>query len=532
MGAGTSLTVMAGSIQAAGTFANRIRVLSDKTRQGSAAAPGDWQNWLFTAGTRDTRLDHVDFEHGSGLQVRGSAPVFNNLAVRNHLGAAISVDLTASPSGVGNEAAGNTLNGIEVFGGEIKSNVRWGIQGIPYVVASGALSVGSAPVITSLIPDTLQLGESGSVNISGSRLTGLSKVDLDAPGVAVEVLPGASDTAATLSVSIAESAPLGPSGASFVTDAGDIRLPAALTITRKEPKLSSVSPTSVFVKQAEAVVDVSGKNLLPTSSAELDSVPLATEFISDTAVRAVIPSQQLAAVRSLRVRTPDPAAPGAELLSNSLPFSIVTPPVITLRAATEYGPPSVNVNEFTISQANETQVGDYLLLLVYRRSAATVPPGFSVLAEISNPGNWQWITVYGKLAEVSGAVEHRVMLAASSARVGGSLLTLRTNGINPTVYGPWKKLVPAQASVHSVPAASSPVDGLAIAVNHEGYAYTGGASTSLYANSPYVPARRLSFAENRFNVATRDVRTGMSLAGSVTADHNTDGGDMVFVLGW
>lgn len=532
MGAGTSLTVVAGSIQAAGTTANRIRVLSDKTRQGGVALPGDWKNWVFTAGTRDTRLDNVDFEHGSGLQVRGSAPVFNNLAVRNHLGAAISVDLTASPSGVGNEATGNTLNGIEVPSGEINSNVRWGMHGIPYVVSNGSLSVGSAPAITSLIPDTLQQGESGTVNVSGNRLAGLSRVDFDAAGATVEILPGASDTAATFSISIAESVPLGPIGANFVTDAGVVQVPAALTIARKEPKLSTLSPASVFVKQAETVIDITGKNLLPTSSAELDGISLATEFVSNTVVRAIIPSQQVAAVRSLRVRTPDPAAPGTELLSNSLPFSIVTPPAITLRAATEYGPPSVNVSEFTISQSPETEVGDYLVLVVYRRSAVTVPPGFSVLAEISNPSNWQWITVYGKLAEIKGAADHRLLFGASSTRLGASLLTLRTNGINPTLYGPWKKLVPAQASVHSVPAASSPVDGLAIAVNHEGYAYTGGASTSLYANSPYVPARRLSFAENRFNVATRDVRTGMSLAGSVTADHNTDGGDMVFVLGW
>jgi hypothetical protein len=115
-----SLKVQSGSLRAEGTAANPIHVLSDKARQGQAAAAGDWQHWTFAAGTTNTRLDHVVFEHGSGLVVQGSAPVFNYLQIRHQAGPAISIDLQASPSGVGNQASGNALNGILVPPGDIQ----------------------------------------------------------------------------------------------------------------------------------------------------------------------------------------------------------------------------------------------------------------------------------------------------------------------------------------------------------------------------------------------------------------------------
>jgi len=72
MGANTGLSVQSGSIAAGGTSANPIRVLSDKTRLGEAAAPGDWNQWVFSSGTSNTRLDYVVFEHGKGLVLRPS----------------------------------------------------------------------------------------------------------------------------------------------------------------------------------------------------------------------------------------------------------------------------------------------------------------------------------------------------------------------------------------------------------------------------------------------------------------------------
>lgn len=142
MAASANLTVQAGGIKALGVAASPIQVLSDQTRLGQTAAPGDWKQWVFNPETVNTRLDYVTFEHGTGLAVKGSAPIFNFLNLRNHQGAAITVDLAASPSGVGNQASGNTINGIAVPAGDITGTVKWGVLGIPYVVASGVVRDG------------------------------------------------------------------------------------------------------------------------------------------------------------------------------------------------------------------------------------------------------------------------------------------------------------------------------------------------------------------------------------------------------
>ncbi len=134
MGANASLNLQAGSIQALGTLTNPISVLSDNSRLAQNTAPGDWKQWIFNAGTVNTRLEHVLFQHGSGLAIKGSAPVFNFLTINNHQGAAISIDLAASPSGVGNQATGNTINGITVPAGDINGSVNWGLRGIPNVI--------------------------------------------------------------------------------------------------------------------------------------------------------------------------------------------------------------------------------------------------------------------------------------------------------------------------------------------------------------------------------------------------------------
>ena len=156
MGANANLTVQSGSIQALGTSVDPINVLSDKSRLAQDAAAGDWKQWVFNPGTTNTRLEHVLFEHGSGLVVKGSAPILNYLTIKNHQGAAISIDLMASPTGVGNKATGNTINGIAVPAGDIKTSIKWGLRGILYFINSGVVSVGASPGITSITPKIIQ----------------------------------------------------------------------------------------------------------------------------------------------------------------------------------------------------------------------------------------------------------------------------------------------------------------------------------------------------------------------------------------
>jgi hypothetical protein len=187
MASGTSLMVQAGGIRAEGTSEHPIRVLSDKTRQGQTAAAGDWKHWVFDSGGSNTLLEHVVFEHGSGLVVRGAAPIFNYVHIHTQSGPAIEIDLAASLSGVGNRASENALNGILVPSGDIRGNVKWELQGIPYVVPAGVVSVGNSPRAGSITPGVIQQGKTTMLDITGTQLQGLERADFNTPGLSADL---------------------------------------------------------------------------------------------------------------------------------------------------------------------------------------------------------------------------------------------------------------------------------------------------------------------------------------------------------
>jgi trimeric autotransporter adhesin len=324
MAAGTSLTVQSGGIQALGTSSARISVLSDQVRVGAQAAPGDWQHWVFNAGTVNTRVEHVTFEHGSGLQVFGAAPVLNHLDVRHQLGAAISIDLAASPTGVGNKASGNTVNGIAVPAGDVLGSVKWGMRGIPYVVSAGLLSIGASPSVTSIAPNAIQRGETITVELAGKRLAGISDVRFDNNGVTAQVLAGATDTRASLSVSAAASAALGTTGMRLLVDAGELAVENAVVVQQMQPTIASLQPSSLFIGQGEAAVIVSGRNFSQQSQLQVDGAAVATQYLSATELRTAIANQSSAANLSVRVRTPDPANAGQFLTSNTVTLPVVS----------------------------------------------------------------------------------------------------------------------------------------------------------------------------------------------------------------
>ena len=153
MAAGASFTLKQGALQAVGTPSSPIVITSDL----ASPKPGDWRQWRLTAGTRSaqTVLDYVQMSYGSGLVVEGSAPVLNNLTLQHHSGPAISIDLAASPTGRNLSASNNALNAIAVPAGTIRSQVVWGLVGIPYLVQQGIVQVGQSPL--SLEPTRLRL---------------------------------------------------------------------------------------------------------------------------------------------------------------------------------------------------------------------------------------------------------------------------------------------------------------------------------------------------------------------------------------
>jgi len=322
MGANASLTVQAGSIQALGTAANPILVLSDKARLGQNPASGDWKQWVFGPGTVNTRLEHVEFAHGGGLMVLGSAPVFSYLNLHHHHGAAITIDLAASPSGVGNQATGNTLNGISVPAGDITGSVTWGLRGIPYLVMTGKVGVGSAPRIDRLSPNTLQQGLSDTFNVYGSRLSGLSDLVFDLGGLSGEVLPGGNNSTQTVRITASNETPAGSARFSAMTDAGAVALSDALSVIPRLPNLTGINPVSVVVGQGSMALEILGERLTAQTTAMLAGSPVATNLVNAGKVTATLPNQTNVGNLSVRVRTPDPRNVGNYFQSNDVLLAI------------------------------------------------------------------------------------------------------------------------------------------------------------------------------------------------------------------
>lgn len=325
MGAGTSLTVQAGGIQALGTIQNPIRVTSQKVQAGQPPALGDWNQWVFGAGTGNSKLEHVLIEYGKGLVVNASAPTFNYLNIRDHQGPAITIDLAASPAGVGNQASGNALNAVSVPSGDMVGNITWGLQGIPYLVASGTISVGASPSVTSVSPSSVQQGENLTVALVGTRLSGLSRGSFDKAGLSADVLPGGTDTAASLNVKAAAGAAVGASTLLLLANAGEIHIPNAITVIQIQPKLTALNPASIYVGQGAVQIEVAGNNLGSQSVALLNGTEIPTSYVSDTLMRATVPNQESAAASPIKLRTPDPSNPGQFLISNSLYLTATTP---------------------------------------------------------------------------------------------------------------------------------------------------------------------------------------------------------------
>ena len=196
MSAGSDLTVDSGALQVKGKPAAPVRITSYRLLSTQAGVPGDWGKLRLNAGTiaAKTLLENLSIEFGQGVVLTAASPTFNNVAINFHSAPAISIDLASSPQGVGNSATGNVVNGIVVPAGELKTNVQWGLRGIPFVLAEGTLSVGQAPTIASVTPTSLEQGEQTSISLIGTRLGGFEQLRFEPPIPGASILAGATES--------------------------------------------------------------------------------------------------------------------------------------------------------------------------------------------------------------------------------------------------------------------------------------------------------------------------------------------------
>lgn len=380
---GSRLSVEQGGIDAQGAANAPIRVRSARSRDGGSAMPGDYGPWTFTAGTRaTTKLEHVTFEHGQGLAVMGAAPVFNYVDVRYAQGPAISIDLAASPSGVGNHAEGNTLNAIAVPAGDIVDNVSWGLRGIPYLVQSGTVSVGRSPAITSVTPKNVERGQTVSLSVDGVRLDGLSAVGSDIAGVVLTPIGASSASRASLQAKVATDAPLGAATLKMTVAAGELMLPAAFAVVQPTPVVTAIAPDKVLAGSDAAEIVVTGRNFAAESQVLVNAASLPTRMISATELHADLPRQDQAGTLQLQVRTPDGVTPGQYLTSNSVNLVVEqpVPPAIGFEPTPIAMPPDSKPHEITLRLSRADNRDHTLNLSISDPLKATVSPASLTIA--------------------------------------------------------------------------------------------------------------------------------------------------------
>ncbi|WAC71437.1 IPT/TIG domain-containing protein [Roseateles sp. SL47] len=381
MAAGARLTVQAGGIQAIGTVDQPIQVISDKQRQGATPAAGDWDQWVFSSGTANTRLERVTFLHGRGLRVEGSAPVFNYLDIRQQQGAAIAVDLAASPSGVGNRASGNVINGISVPAGDVIGSVRWALRGIPYVVTSGVVSVGESPGVASVSPATLEQGQTVTVALNGTRLGGLNRLSSSHSGLTFTPFTGGSSAQVFAQVAVAANAPVGPADLQVLVEAGALSLPAAFTITQPLPAIVSLSPSTVLAGAGVTQITVNGRNFASNSTVLFNEGAVPTTFVSASQVLAALPSQSAVGTLSVKVSNPAAGGAGQPLLSNvaSLTVEAPVPPGVSVEPTPIALPPDGKSRDITIRLSKADYRDNVLNFSISDVSKATVSPASVVV---------------------------------------------------------------------------------------------------------------------------------------------------------
>lgn len=376
MGSNASILVLSGGIQALGTEANPIRVLSTKTLLGQLAAPGDWRQWVFGAGAVNVSLNHVFFENGKGLLVNGSAPILNYLTIKDQLGAAITVDLDASPTGVGNIAIGNTLNGIAVPSGDVTKSVKWGVKGIPYIVSNGVVSVGSSPFVQEVSPTSIEQGQVVNLTIKGGRLEGLSQAKVDGVGVFLTPFSGASANQISFQLKADVDATLGKRGLRFMTDAGEVVIANALTVVPPMPNVSSLQPATVLAGNGLSELTVLGRNFTAATEVIINSASVPTQFVSASELRITLPNQTTIGSLQIQARSPDLLNSGQYLTSNvvALVVQAPIPPVVSVEPTPIALPPDGKAREIVVRLSKADYRDHTLALSISDSNKATVSP--------------------------------------------------------------------------------------------------------------------------------------------------------------
>lgn len=428
--AATNLVVTSGALSARGTAGQPIIFTSILDTATGAPAPGSWGQIRFLGGTNSaaTFMEYAQVRFGQGISVQSASPTFNYLTIAQNLGPAITVDLNSSPKGVGNQATGNTLNGVSVPSGDLVGSVTWGIKGIPYVVTSGVVSVGSSPVITSISPAQAQQSLAMDAIISGTRLTGADTILFDSAGVIGTVSAGGTDTSVPVHIVAGATQPLGVVPFSLKTAAGWARYANGVSVIALKPSIGVTSITPTSMRRAGTVnFQIAGSSLLgaqvtPPAGAGLSISGLTTtdtlaSFALTASASATLGPQTLTVSNSAVAN-----GSGAMLVTINDTQPTVDPGTLPMAVV-----PDGLAHPFTISLTNADFVDNTLNLSVLDPTILTVSPSSVTIPAGTKSAS---ITITGLKLGYTTVTITSPTLATASAQI------YATNLLNGATVGP------------------------------------------------------------------------------------------------
>jgi hypothetical protein len=430
MNAGANLIVSNGGLQAKGTASTPIVITAASDIPNGSPLPGSWGQLVFLDNANDanTIVEWAQIRYGSGLRIESASPTLNNLTIQNHAGPAISIDLKSSPAGAGLQASGNTINGISVPAGEITGAVQWKLQGIPYVITEGEVSVGNKPVITGITPAEIQQGQTLDAVIVGTRLAGVESVSFDSAGVTATLGPGATDTAIPLKITATATQPLAAVAFGAQTAAGPVRFETGIAIIPPKPTLivSGIEPAGMHRGQSLSF-QIAGNSLQGAQVTAPAGSGLTLSNLQTTATQAVfnLAASATATLGAQLLTITNPAVANGSAtvtltIANVLPKAYTNPSVLSVL-------PDASAHSFSVLLTNSDTVAHTINLAVGDPTIATITPASVTIPAGSTAAN---VTLTGLKLGITSLNFTSATLAAASTQIYVSNIT------NGAVIGP------------------------------------------------------------------------------------------------
>jgi hypothetical protein len=197
---------------------------------------------------------------------------------------------------------------------------------LAFLVATSVAS-GATPVITSLNPSSIVAGNPDfTLQVTGANFTLDTQVRIDNAPRPVEFVNSTTVRATIPAFDVAVPR-------TFSVTALNPGFPASGAVTfqvvSNVPSITSISPSNVTVGSGNVTITVAGGSFASTAVVRLNNVAIATTFVSEKQLTAVVPSSELTSPRSINVTVFNPHPFNKTSNTVTLQVSAALPPSIS-----------------------------------------------------------------------------------------------------------------------------------------------------------------------------------------------------------